>query len=240
VKIVVCLRAGASAPAAERLHPTDARAVSLGRRLGAEIVALELVATPGAPPVAAAAAVAAGADMALRLVDRALGNADAAAAGLVLATVLRQLGPDLTLFGTDADPEGLGDVPGAVAHQLGAAYLVGLEDLAPAPAEHATDTGALAGAVAGTFRSGGLRRRLRLGAGCGAVLGLEPSRSSEVAAPRAEAPPHITVLTLADLGIDPALVRRRDDLRGTVETTAHPLDTLTSRDALATLLRSGR
>jgi hypothetical protein len=47
----------------------------------------------------------------------------------------------------------------------------------------------------------------------------------------------IRVLTLADVGLAPTLVRRRDDLRGVVEPTARPLVTTKSGSSLAALLR---
>jgi hypothetical protein len=76
----------------------------------------------------------------------------------------------------------------------------------------------------------------------GALVGIQDLERSE--SPGLEATPdahgaegHIRVMTLPDLGLERAQVRRRTDLRGVIEPAARPLVTTRSVASLLSLLR---
>jgi len=239
VKLAVCLHGGAVARAALPLHPADRALVELGRRLGLEPIAVELLAASGLAPRALNDAAPAGLERAVRVVDEALATADAPATGLVTERVLRELKPDLIAFVGAADPEGAADVPAVVAFRMGAAYVPGVFEMAAA---EASAPGALAAFTARAWRGSAA---VTLALPRGAVVEVDLSRAPVAVAPAASVrasgepgrPPPIRVLTLADLSLDATLVRRRDDLRGVVEPTARPLVTTKSSTSLMALLR---
>ena len=236
MKLAVCLHGGAVARAALPLHPADRALVALGRRLGMEPIAIELLAASGLAPRAVNDAAPAGLECAVRVVDEALATADAPATGLVTERVLRELKPDLIAFVGAADPEGAADVPAVVAFRMGAAYVPGVFAVAAAPdsAPCAFTARAWRGAAAVTLA-------LPRGAVVEVDLSGAPAAAAlAVAAGQPDEPgrtPPIRVLTLADLSLDATLVRRRDDLRGVVEPAARPLVTTKSSTSLAALLR---
>jgi len=237
MKLAVCLHGGAVARAALPLHPADRALVELGRRLGLEPIAVELLAASGLAPRAVNDAAPAGLQRAVRVVDEALATADAPATGLVTERVLRELKPDLIAFVGAADPEGAADVPAVVAFRMGAAYVPGVFEVAAAPA-----AGAPATFTARAWRGAAV---VTLALPRGAVVEVDlsgaPAATSPVVAGSGTGepgrPPPIRVLTLADLSLDATLVRRRDDLRGVVEPTARPLVTTKSSTSLVALLR---
>jgi Electron transfer flavoprotein domain len=233
VRFALCLHGAAVMRSATRLHETDLRAIAQVRALGAEVVAVEAVGERGSAPLATGAAIEAGAEGAVRLVDPALVSSDADATGYAFASLIDTLKVDLVLFGCGADPAGLGDVPASIAHYMTALYIPEVIEMARA--------GGIAGAPAGmrlTLRGGGLLRRLEtpLNAVVGFASGPSPARPV-AAAGAARHPPPPQVFTLTDLKIDPVLVRRRDDHRGTLEPAPRPLVTLQSATAVAALLR---
>lgn len=219
------------------LHAADRDIVALGARLGIEMVAVELVGAPGLAPRAVNEALARGLDHAVRVIDDALGAADAPASGLVTERVLRDVKADLVCFAATADPELAADVPAVVAFRLGAPYVPGVFELTLG----ATEGGSI-------FTARVLRSALSvtLGVPRGAVIDIdlelgrvpgkvEPTPDSPVSHERHAAA--IKVVALADLGLDATLVRRRNDLRGVIEPTSRPLVTTTSIASLAALLR---
>lgn len=247
MKLAVCLHGGAVARTAMPLHPGDRALVSLGRRLGLEPIAVELLAAGGVAPRAVNEAAAEGLVRAVRVVDEALAMADAPATGLVAERVLRELKADLITFVAAADPEGAADVPAVLAFRLGAAYVPGAFELA------ATAT-AGEGPPSFTARAWRGAVEVTLALPRGAVVEIDPARApasvgtaaAASGGAAAEAPSQpgasvkaapIRVVTLADLALDATLVRRRDDLRGVVEPTARPLVTTRSSTSLAALLR---
>jgi len=149
-KVAVLLHAAAVMRGPQPLHATDAHVIHLWRKLGAEIVVLELLGASGVAPRAITEAIEAGVDRAVREVAEPLGVADAHGTGLVVERYLRTLAPDVVAFGADADPEGLADVPGVIATRLGVAYVPGVVELtrrgrrddAPAPVDAAGPAGA--------------------------------------------------------------------------------------------------
>ncbi|MES1165609.1 MAG: hypothetical protein ABUR63_07630 [Verrucomicrobiota bacterium] len=239
MRFAVCLHGGAVVRSALRLHATDRRAIELAVAAGAEVVAIEAVGERGSAPTAATQALEAGAHRAVRVVEPALAAADSHTTGFVLATALAGLAVDLILCGEDADPEGLGDVPATVAHHMGALYVCGALNLdisgAAAPAGGAVE------AVEVNLRAGSWIRGLRVPFNaliCLAGDATLPPRATSAAAP-GQKRGGVQVLTLADLEIDAALVRRRDDLRGLIEPAPRPLVTLQSAAAVGALLRRG-
>ena len=231
MRFAVCIHGAAVARSWIRLHPTDVRAIGLGLALGAEVVAVEAVGERGSAPVAVGDALAAGAHEAVRVVDPALGAADADATGFALATVLDSLKVDLVLFGKDADPDGLGDVPSSIAHYMTALYVTDVVEL-----NGVGRNGGVA-AIDVTIRGGGWLRRV--GLPLNAVVGITggpPPHPRPPGDPEATHKP-VQVLTLSDLKIDPALVRRRDDRRGAIVSAPRPLVTLPTASSVAVLLR---
>lgn len=237
MKLAICLHGGAVAREALPLHPGDRALVAMGRRLGLEPIAVELLAAGGVAPRAVNEA-AAGLVRAVRVVDEALASADAPATGLVVERVLRELEPDLIAFVSAADPEGAADVPAVVAFRMGAAYVPGAFALTAATANPE-------GWPAFTARAWRGAVEVTLALPRGAVVEVDPSGAPLSGAgplpdanePGAAGPVPIRVVTLADLALDPTLVRRRDDLRGVVEPTARPLVTTKSSASLVALLR---
>jgi hypothetical protein len=247
MKIAVLLHSAAVIRGPQPLHPTDVHVIRLWRQLGAEIVVLELLGASGVTPRAITEAIEAGVDRAVRLVAEPLGLADAHGTGLVVERYLRTLNPDVVAFGVDADPDGLADVPGVVATRLGAAYVPGVVEIARrAGAEDAAPNAAGADAASAfevvADRAGVLAR---LALPPRAVVGFEgesivkgvPELPADVTPRGPAAPQAIRIMTLYDLGLEPTLIRRGDDLRGTVEAASRPLVMTKSAESLATLLR---
>lgn len=250
MRLAVCLHGGAVARAALPLHPADRALVELGRGLGMEVIALELLAAGGVAPRAVNEAAAVGLERALRVVDEALALADAPATGLVAERALRDVRADLIAFVAAADPEGAADVPAVLAFRMGAAYVPGVFALSATP-------GAAGSPPAFTARAGRGAIEVTMALPRGAVIELDlalapgpapapsgadasgsPGTAASVPAGRDDHPHRapIRVLTLADLGLDVTLVRRRDDARGAVEPVARPLVTTRSSVSLAALL----
>jgi electron transfer flavoprotein alpha/beta subunit len=244
VRFAICLHAGAVAHASTPLHPTDRHAIRLARSAGAEVIVLEAVDQRGSAPTAVGQALDAGALRAVRLVEPALGTADAHSTGFALATVIDNMKVDLVLFGSDADPEGLADVPASIAHHMTALFLTGVVGLKVVAAANA---GAPPSALEAVVENAGWLRRLEVplnavvgvDAGRDATAALQASAHLVGAAPATPPPAAVQVISLQDLRMEPGLVRRRNDLRGVVEQAPRPLVTLKSATALAALLRSG-
>jgi hypothetical protein len=154
---------------------------------------------------------------------------------------------DLVLFGSDADPEGLVDVPASIASHMAALYVSDVVNLEAAqdepndrdarPARDAKDATS-AGSIVVEIRSGAWIRRLRLPANAvvGVAPGPEVSSPSSDLAPPAD-PPEVEVMSLGDLKIDPGFARRRSDVRDIIQSAPRPLVTLHSAAAVAALLR---
>lgn len=231
MRLAVCLHGGAVTEAIRPLHPTDRRAISLARALG-ETVVLEAVSERGCPPSAATEALGAGARRAMRVVDPVLGSLDAHATGFVLASALHRLEVDMVLFGGDADPEGLGDVAARVAHHMGAFYVadaIGLQPCTPPK----PDT------LRVTVRGGAWLRDIDLP--LNAVVGVAPFAGLDRVPSPASLPATqatlIDVVSVEDFKIEPADLRRANDLRGVAAAVTRPLVTLHAAEALAELLR---
>jgi electron transfer flavoprotein alpha/beta subunit len=237
LRIVLGLHAMTVTRTSPALHPSDRRALALARGLGAAALAIEALGTPGLAPRAVHQALAAGAAGAVRVIDAALAAADAHTTGFVLAEVMRRLDPDLILFAEDTDPDGALDVPAALAHRLGVPYVPQAVDVS---ARTAASVNGAPSPFEVTLQRGPSTLRARLPRG--AVVGVTLDRGGathDVQAPDAGATlSAIEILTLADLGIDPSLVRRRNDLRGVVEPAGRPaLLTTTAVASLADWLR---
>lgn len=246
-KVALLLHAAAVMRGPQPLHPTDVHVIRLWRQLGAEIVVLELLGASGVAPRAITESIEAGVDRAVRVVAEPLGAADAHGTGLVVERYLRTLNPDVVAFGVDADPDGLADVPGVVATRLGAAYVPGAVEIARRSGNEDAAPETAAAVPASAFEvvadRAGVLARLALPAR--AVVGFEaesivkgvPPLPAEVT-PRGPATPQaIRIMTLYDLGLEPTLIRRGDDLRGSVEAASRPLVTTRSAESLVTLLR---
>lgn len=246
-KVAVLLHAASVIRGPQPLHPTDLHVIRLWRQLGAEIVVLELLGASGVTPRAITDAIEAGVDRAVRVVAEPLGVADAHGTGLVVERYLRTVAPDVVAFGVDADPDGLADVPGVVATRLGAAYVPGVVEIARRASDEQTPPAGAEAAPAHAFEvvadRAGVTARLALPAR--AVVGFEGESLVRGArelppevTPRGPGAPHaIRIMTLYDLGLEPTLIRRGDDLRGTIEAASRPLVTTRSAESLATLLR---
>jgi electron transfer flavoprotein beta subunit len=227
LRFAVCLHGAGVVRSSRRLHPTDRHAIALGLAMGGEIVVIEAVGERGSAPIGVSDALNAGCSRAVRLVEPTLATSDAHATGFALASVLDHLKVDVVLCGGDADPEGIGDVPAHVAIHMGALYITNVVDLTAA----GRDT------LAATLSCGPWLRRLALP--LNAVLVVAASREPHPLAngPRPKNAAAIEIMTLADLGIDVAVVRRQSDLRGVIEAATRPLVTLHSAEAVGALLR---
>jgi len=248
-KVAVLLHAASVMRGPQPLHATDVHLIRLWRQLGAEIVVLELLGASGVAPRAITEAIEAGVDRAVRIVAEPLGVADAHGTGLVVERYLRTLEPSVVAFGSDADPEGLVDVPGVIATRLGAAYVPGVVEIEIARSgpragrpDDAGEPDGASGFEVVADRAGAL---VRLVLPARAVVGFESESVAKGAAalaadvtPRGPAAPQaIRIMTLYDLGLEPTLIRRGDDLRGAIEAASRPLVTTRSAESLATLLR---
>jgi electron transfer flavoprotein alpha/beta subunit len=236
MKIAVCLHGAAVVRAALALHPTDRDLLALGLALGAETVVLELVGTPGLAPRAINEAVALGAAHPLRVVDEALGTTDAHATGLVMERILHELDPELVLFSPSADPEGLTDVPAAIAFRRAVPCVSEVVAVMIEPASSSE------GRPRFVVRAQRGDRLAQLEVPRGALVGVhglesQPGRENRQAAPPSPADTAIRVVTLSDLGVDRVQVLRRNDLRGVIEPAARPLVTTRSVASLVSLLR---
>jgi len=232
MKIAICLHASAVVRTSLPLHPSDRNLVRVALRLGAETVVLELVGTHGLAPIAINEAVAAGATHPLRIVDEALDTSDAHATGLVMERILHQVDPDLVLFSPAADPEGLADVPAAIAFRRGVPCLFDVVSLSVDPAQ----------AQRVFARAQRSDRMVQLEIPRGTLLGMQgPENDDDDPGQQAFASRHgdgiIRVVTLPDLGVDRVQVRRRTDLRGVIEPAARSLITTRSVASLVSLLR---
>jgi electron transfer flavoprotein alpha/beta subunit len=233
VTLAVCLHGAAVARSSLHLHPTDRRAIALAQSIGAEIVAVEAVAQRGSAPVATGEALVAGAHRAIRIVEPALADVDAGSVGLALAATLDRLNVVVVLFGSDADPEGLADIPACIALHMAAHYLGDVVDLTAA-----AETGTTAGdSVDVTIRGGAWTRRVQLPPR--AVLGIAPGPTPSAVESPATQPGQekIQVMSLADLKIDPGSLRREKHLRGIIQAAHRPLVTLHSAAAVGEFLR---
>jgi electron transfer flavoprotein alpha/beta subunit len=233
VTIAVCLHGAAVARSSLHLHPTDRRAITLARSIGAEIVAVEAVAQRGSAPVATVEALGAGAHRAIRIVEPALADVDAGSVGLALAATLDRLNVVVVLFSSDADPEGLADIPASIALHMAAHYLGDVVDLTAG-----ADTGTAAGdSVDVTIRGGAWTRRVQLPTR--AVLGIAPGPPPSAVGSPATNPGQekIQVMSLADLKIDPGSLRRQKHLSGVIQAAHRPLVTLHSAAAVEEFLR---
>jgi hypothetical protein len=242
MRAVVLLHGGAVAHGPQPLHAADENLVSVFGRLGFELVAVELVSAPGAGPRAMNAALAAGATRGVRVVAEALGVADAHATGLVAARALGALDADVMVFGPDADPEGVADVPAAIAWRLGTAYVPGVVVIGPPESGGAPSADAAEGLTAVVLRADAL---VTIEVPPKAMVGLESDAAVSVAAAGARAATAgapaatsaIQIRSLVDLGLEPTLLRRGYDQRGVIEPAARPLVTTRSVESLVALLR---
>jgi electron transfer flavoprotein alpha/beta subunit len=223
----VCLHGASVVGSSLPLYPTDRRAIMLGLAIGAEVIVVEAVGQRGIAPVAVSESLIAGAKRAVRLVESALASSDAHTTGLVFASILDHLEVDLILCGSDADPEGIGDVPAHIALHMASLYLADVVDLTPINGD----------VVGATVSCGSWIHQLEVP--LNAVLPVAAWRESK---PTASAsypanPGGIEIVTLRDLGIDQAIVRKRNPLRGVVEFVTRPLITLRSAAGVGELLR---
>jgi electron transfer flavoprotein alpha/beta subunit len=235
MRIAVCLHGASVARSALRLHPTDRRAIQLGRQVGADVLVIEAVGERGCGPQAVSEALGAGASRAVRIVDSALLIADAQATGIAFAATLTHMNVDLVLFGTDADPQAIHDVPACIAHHMSALYLTDVRHLTAIAA-----TESQLGAITATARGVGWNWTLEFP--LNTVLGIAASAANldeDASAAPAKSQTLVDVVTLFDLKLDPALIRRRDDRRGVTEPAPRPLVTLTSALAVGALLGRG-
>ena len=151
MNIVVCFRAPAPGPEADALARADALALAHGLALGDH----QTTALLGGTSMEAASlrlALAAGVDRAVRVAADDMAGTDFHTIGQLLAIALRRIGADLVLCGVRSDDEGLGAAPAAIARHLGANYVAGVEEIAPASP----------GTVDVVARGGGRKRRLRV------------------------------------------------------------------------------
>jgi electron transfer flavoprotein beta subunit len=233
MNVIVCLHAPPPGPDGKRaLGRDDARALERALALGDaaaghQVTALLAGLSSEAGPLEAA--LAAGADRAVRLAGDDLGNADFHTLGQVLAAGIKRLGADLVLTGARSDDEGLGAVPASTARQLGFVYVSGIEEIV-----RADGSAAGGGAVEVVVRGGGRKRRLRvtLPAVMSVTAGGPPAGAARAAAPGG---PEIEVLSLADP--ERTLVRRRTELVGRAEAAARAVETAASAEAFAAALR---
>jgi hypothetical protein len=244
MKAVVLLHGGAVVHGPQPLHAADENLVSVFGRVGVELVAVELVCAAGVGPHAMNAALAAGAGRGVRVIAESLGVADAHATGLVAARALGALDADVMVFAPDADPEGVADVPAAIAWRLGAAYVPGVVVIGVPETGGATFVDAAAGLSAVVLRADAL---VTIALPPKAMVGLESDAAVSVAAtgaraevgaaPAPAATSAIQIRSLLDLGLEPTLLRRAYDQRGVIEPAARPLVTTRSVESLVALLR---
>jgi electron transfer flavoprotein beta subunit len=193
MKVLVCLEGPQPGRAS-----TTALALALALPAEAEITVL----TAAADDASAwhPAPVPAGVARLVRLIDPALGQGDFLTLGLAMAMAARRIGAQLVLTGARTDDEGLGAVPAALARHLDAPLLTRVDSV----------DGATADSPCATIRGGGLVRvmKIRLPAVLSvAALALIPTTPPPARAGTAT----VETWSLADLGLDPAVIFRRGD-----------------------------
>ncbi len=194
MKVLVCLEGPEPGRAS-----TTALALALALPAEAEITILTAAADDKSAwrpePVPA------GVTQLVRLIDPALGEGDFLTLGLALAMAARRIGAQLLLTGARADDEGLGAVPAALARHLDAPLLTRVDSV----------DGSTADAPYATIRGGGLVRVMKIR--LPAVLSVAALALMPTTPPPARATTTTTIETwsLVDLGLDPAVILRRDD-----------------------------
>jgi hypothetical protein len=194
----------------DRLHEADEGLLrSLTENFPhADVSVVELGASPGASPGAVRTALASGARHAIRIIDGTLTSTDPHAAAQAWRAALARVGAPLTLVAQAADPEGAGVSSAPLARALGVPHVAQVEALGP--------DALVPGRLRARVRSGGKVFALPLD---GAALlatafdwrGTEGASASPDATP---APHRLEILTLGELGIPSALIRRSHDLAG--------------------------
>jgi len=231
MKIVIALSAHAEASLAAGLRPNDRRAVFLARALPGQNEVTALLAGDKDEAGALVAALAAGADRAVRIACEGFAGVDFHTLGQVLARAVRSLSADLVLMGARSDTEELGAVSASVARHLGAPHVANIESLEPlAEAERPAGSRAT---LAITVRGGGRRRRLAIEPPI--VLSVAPGADpGPVAAAGAELAARIEVLSLADP--EATVLRRRTEILGTSEAAVRSTTTVASAAELVAAL----
>lgn len=193
MKVLVCLEGPQPGRAS-----TTALALALALPAEAEITVLTAAADDNS--AWRQERVPAGVTQLVRLIDPALDQGDFLTLGLALAMAARRIGAQLLLTGARADDEGLGAVPAALARHLDAPLLTRVDSV----------DGSTADSVCATIRGGGLVRvmKIRLPAVLSvAALALMPTTPPPARATTTT----IETWSLVDLGLDPAVILRRDD-----------------------------
>lgn len=200
MNVVICLEGpvpGASTRAA----------LTLAQTLGRGTTLIGLSATEAAGGEALQAAIGARCARAALVSDPVLQNGDYLSLATALAAAIRRLGADLVLMGTTGASEGTGAIPAAVARELGWAYLARGESVrvADGPDEALVE-------VRTSQRIATLRVPLP------AVITVPSSAPPGRRRTRTNlTPPDIEILTLREIGIDPAELRRNDPLLGELQ-----------------------
>lgn len=224
MNIVVCFRAPPPDPDGDVLGRADALALAHATLLAGgdhQVTALLGGTSLEAGPLRLA--LEAGVDRAVRVAADDLGGADFHTVGQVLAIALRRIGADLILTGVRSEDEGLGAAPAAMARQLGASYLSGVEEIALCEGS----------AVEVVIRGGGRKRRLRLKLPAVLTVAARP-RTPAAPRVRAGATPAIEIIPLSDP--ESTVVRRRTELLGRPEPASRGVETVTSAAALIAAL----
>jgi electron transfer flavoprotein beta subunit len=144
----------------------------------------------------------------VHLQDPALSKPDFLTLGVVLAEAARHLEACVVFAGEYSEGEGLGMVPAALAHHLGAPFFARVQSVAFPPTE---GSGLLM-----TIRSGG--RLCRVTSPVPAVLTtpFSPGDAGEIPKQSRQSPPVVETLSLAQLGVDASRLVPRPDLLGTL------------------------
>jgi electron transfer flavoprotein beta subunit len=235
MRIVVCLHAAGSS--ADALGPNDAWALQLARALAGQHHVIALLAGNREETAPLVAALAAGADRAVRVGGESFAASDFHTLGQVLASAIRTLGADLVLTGAHTDTEGLGALSASIARHMALPHLANIETLE-----------AIAGAPAAmslvvTVRGGGQKRRL--GVPIPVVMSVAngppadaKTRAAGLAAP-AVAPVTATIETLALADPEVTVIRRRTEILGGSSAAAREGRTVASAAELMAALTKG-
>lgn len=237
-RFAVCLHGAAVVARTDRLHEGDEallRAVT-SRFPGADVGVVELCAAPGSSPGAVRSALALGAREAIRVVDAALAATDPHAAAqawravFARLTTTRPLG--LVLVAASADPEGACVASAPLAKALSVPHFAQVEEIRPGT----DDT--LATPFVVRFRTAGKIVELPIATGVVATWGPGPPTSPAGPPPDITPPAHrLEILTLTDLGIPAALIRRSHDLAGELRPFARSFVRCSDLGSLTAALR---
>jgi len=237
-RFAVCLHGAAVVARTDRLHEGDEALLRtlIARFPGADLAVVELCAAPGSGPGAVRTALALGAREAVRVVDAALATTDPHAAAQAWRAVLTRVAAlrplSLVLVAASADPEGACVASAPLARALAIPHLAQVEDIAPS----GDPTGKTP--FVARLRTAGQLFDLPVASGVVATCAPGAPAASPEPLPDMTPPAHrLEILSLTELGIPAALIRRSHDLAGDLRPFARSFVRCSDLGSLTAALR---